>query len=592
MRVGIAGFGRSAFVGRLLGSVTSGFLLYAAFPPLEWADAAWVALIPLILMAVWSDVRQAARWGFLAGLVFWLPSLAWVLRLSETSMPPVPLPLVTIAWIGLAACCAIFISMYAALIAWVARLGGVDRSLVNVVWVIVSSLFWIGLEEIRGRVLSGFPWNPLAASQYANLSILQIAALGGAPLVAAVIVLLNTSIALTIARRITCYRERRRAGLHVELMIGLGVVAAALVWGVEQLQTFDIAARGTSIRVGAVQPNIPQARKWSEAYEALIYTRMQEQTRFALYTQPDVIVWPETAIPGALRSPANEIYMEELCAEGVPILAGVMRESGLAPERYYNSAVLFPRHWKAPEPATPSGSPPMAPDEVEAHDVVQIYDKQHLVPFGEYVPLAGFLALFSSVDALGWSCLAGDSAEVFRLKLNSTAKHDEDSQDGTGPDGHISFSVLICFEDVFRSLARRAVLNGARLLVNQTNDAWFDGTAAPRQHMTHTVLRCVENRVPAVRVGNSGLTCAVDTLGRVTYLGQDGDALLGKTATGPFEVILPPDDMPLSRFTRTGSGPYFGCGVTAIICFFLALVRESRKDAEDVGALDAASDKP
>lgn len=627
MPAAIARLGRRSFAGRLIGAGTSGFLLYAAFPPLEWSDAAWFALIPLLLVAVWSDVRQAARWGFVAGLICWLPSLSWVLRLAETSMPPVPLVLVGVGWIGLAACCAIFVSIYAALIAWIARLGGIDRSSVNMVWVLVSPLFWIGLEEVRGRILSGFPWNPLAASQYANLSILQIVSLGGAPLLSAVIVLLNTSLALTIARRVNCYRAGRRAGLHVELMIGLAVVAGTMVWSVERLQTFDTGASSTTLRIGVVQPNIPQARKWSEEYETLIYTRMQEQTRFAFYTRPDVVVWPETAIPGTLKQVENFWFMEEVLHGGVPVLVGVMRESQPGSGRYYNSSVLFPGGWP---PSSRRGGDLIAhtsepggegstntPYQVGLSDYdpyskLQIYDKQHLVPFGEYVPFARLLAMFSSGDPLGWSCLAGRESMVFHLGVDTRedfsksvpirkrlAGDDDASTNRTGgtveiieiyQEPAVPFAVLICFEDVFRSLARKAVLKGARLLINQTNDAWFDGTAALRQHMTHTVLRCVENRVPAVRVGNSGLTCAIDALGRITYLDQDDDPLLDKVATAPFEVDVPPDDMPLTRFTRTGSGAYMGCGVAALVCFVLALVRETGKDALEIGPLNADED--
>jgi len=158
-----------------------------------------------------------------------------------------------------------------------------------------------------------------------------------------------------------------------------------------------------------------------------------------------------------------------------------------------------------------------------------------LVCFGEYVPLADVLPFLRRLTPIQESFTPGTVQTVFRLDTSPRA-----------------FSVLICFEDTVAALARAAVRAGARLLVNQTNDAWFDPSWESRQHMLQCVLRCVENRVPAVRSSNTGITCFIDRTGRVT-------ASLPPTAGPASEpeclagtVQLPGPEMPLTFYTRYG----------------------------------------
>jgi apolipoprotein N-acyltransferase len=172
------------------------------------------------------------------------------------------------------------------------------------------------------------------------------------------------------------------------------------------------------------------------------------------------------------------------------------------------------------------------------------------------VPLLGRLA------PLGFSCTPGATSTVFRLDEPAGA----------------AFSSLICFEDTVAPLARRSVLNGARLLVNQTNDAWFDGTAAAVQHMSHGVFRCIENRVPAVRCANTGVTCFIDPLGRVARLEQGADALYAQKSD---QVVLPPRAMALTPYTRYGdlllALPCAGLTGLVFVLAALAVKRESRR---------------
>jgi apolipoprotein N-acyltransferase len=247
------------------------------------------------------------------------------------------------------------------------------------------------------------------------------------------------------------------------------------------------------------------------------------------------VVWPETAVPDdILRSRRSYDLVSGLLTNGVPILVGSMDTEWIGDYRpvHYNSSFLF--------------EPDQGP--------LQGYDKRHLVLFGEYVPLQRFLPFMTAMTPIQASFTPGSTSTVFRLEE---------------PD--ITFSALICFEDTVAHLARESVRNGARLLINQTNDAWFDVSAASRQHMAQCVFRCVENRVPAVRVGNTGVSCCIDPYGRVYDVLEKKD---GGTVFPGFKntsVLVPPPDRAPTFYTRKGD-MLGGSAAMLSVTLFLAMV--------------------
>jgi len=184
------------------------------------------------------------------------------------------------------------------------------------------------------------------------------------------------------------------------------------------------------------------------------------------------------------------------------------------------------------------------------------------VIFGEYVPLRRVLPFLGWLTPIEASFTPGTTGTIFRLARPP-----------------VNFAVLICFEDTVAPLARAAVRRGARLLVNQSNDAWFDPSSASRQHLTHSVLRAAENHVPVLRCCNTGVTCGIDACGRVydVLAGRDGHvAVPGWRNT---MVDVPPADMPLTFFTRHGD--LLGPAGAAVAALGLALTwwRARRKDS-------------
>jgi apolipoprotein N-acyltransferase len=563
-------FGIPHAVWRLGGAVASGILLATAFPPFNGAEAVWTALVPLLLVSRYSTPRMSFKYGFVCGLVFWLIDISWLLRLAQTGTN---WPLAILAWVSSSLYLALYFAAFAmtASLMWNAGrkpepdnpavqgrkyeitnpLSGLfepDGLLRNVALMFAIPLLWVGFEYLRSVILTGLSWNQIGISQYRNMALIQLAEWCGVYGVSALIMLMNVAVALTIIRFAGIYMKRlpsRR--LSFELMIGLVVCASCWMYGYRTAGRIsrDETPR-TEVKIAAVQPNIPQLKKWDDEAINEIYESLLNQTELVL-RQPGIqlIVWPETSVPGPVFADADVTdFVTGLCRRGVPILVGSLEleqpEDKLV---LYNSSFLF-------------GADGLARER---------YRKRHLVPFGEYIPFDKTVSFIGDLAPLGFSCTAGDTSTVFRLD-NST----------------VAFSSLICFEDSIPGLATESVRNGARLLITQTNDGWFDRTGAALQHMSHCVFRCVENRVPAVRCANTGITCFIDKAGRVDMLrNEKNESCFQGFQTG--SVLVEGPGMPLTFYTKHGDVPFaIPCGVLAAMVFVLAVVREKREKTASV----------
>ncbi|MDP6523947.1 MAG: apolipoprotein N-acyltransferase [Kiritimatiellia bacterium] len=532
---------------RLICSIMTGLLVASSSPPMESWEAAWVALIPMLILSRLSSPRSSFKWGFLSGLFHWLPSLAWLLRLCSNGGP---LPLVVLGWLLLSAYCALYTGGFYASSSWLINWGlgtsgdgkGIGEwinFLRRPVLVLLVPFLWVGFEYLRSTLLTGFSWNALGVSQYRNLAIIQVAEWGGVYAVSAVLLVMNTAMALTALDVFPADGTRRRR-VRVELMIGLSICALCWVMGTRRANLFGSSHPGDrSVKVAAVQPNIPQLEKWTKEAVLDIYRSLAYQTELAATSRPDLIIWPETALPGAFPNDLEAIrFAADMASLGAPVLVGAMETAeseSTGDFEFCNSSFLV----------DPDGA------------VRQKYRKIHLVPFGEYIPFDRSIPFLSRCAPLGFSCTPGTRSTVFRLK-------------------GIPFSSLICFEDTIPALGRKAVLAGARLLINQTNDAWFDGSSGARQHVSHCVFRCVENRVEAVRSANTGITCHIDRRGRLSALEQLGS---GSTFAGfaVYGVTIPSDDMDLSLYTRFGDAIFaVPCAVFAVAACLMILY-ENRK---------------
>ena len=377
---------------------------------------------------------------------------------------------------------------------------------------------WVGLDVLRGWLFAGFPWQDLGYSQYSLLPLVQLADLTGHHGVTFVIVLTNTLITLLLLRWITPGRSLPGpipfAAATLLLALGVG-------YGFLRLEGINAGlSRQPVLPVAVIQGNIPQDQKWVPAYQEATVREYVALSREALARQPEsLVVWPETAMPFyPLESPLLLSLTDLTRSHRACLLTGAPHREpdpnhpGL---RYFNSSFLL----------GPDGR------------VAGQYHKQHLVPFGEYIPLRQILPFFAPiVETLG-DFSPGDSRAPL---ICGTAR----------------LGVLICFESIFPGLARDSSAAGANLLVNLTNDAWFGRSTAPWQHLSMAVLRAVENRRSLVRAANTGVSGIILPTGIISETTTLFTAA-SRTARVPLMA---------TETIYTRAGHHFG-----LLCFGLAL---------------------
>jgi apolipoprotein N-acyltransferase len=445
--------------------VGSAGVLGLAFPRTDWDGVAWIALAPLLIVACTSRPRLAFAWGWLYGIVFFLVLLRW-LNFTFRTFSEIPWPLTWGPVLLLAAWCGLYVAAVSGITAWLAQRRSAGWALLT------APLLWVGGEWLRGHLLGGFPWGNLGYSQHQRLPVIQIAELGGVPAVTLVIVAVNAALAGVFVLT----WQRALAGMAA----GTLLLAATLGFGFWRLHEPPPAGQAS---VAIMQPAIEQPLKWDPGHATVVLRIYQELTRQAGAERPHLIVWPETASPTVLRrDPALLAALAGMSGEmGVPILVGSIdvldgdapgRPTG-APNRLTNTAFL-----------------------VTEKGITGRYDKIHLVPFGEFVPLSGVIGFVR-----GWAEFIAD------LEPGSRAV--------VFPGPPAPFGVVICYEGIFPDLFREFVNNGARVMVNMTNDGWFGRTSGPEQHLAMYPFRAVEHRISVVRAANTGISAFVAPTGQV-----------------------------------------------------------------------------
>ncbi len=502
----------------------SGALLSTAFPPLDFGIVAWVALVPFLLLPPPRRTATQAVRGFMLGAAHFLTCLFW---------------LTTVTWAGwglLSLTCALFPMLWAVLCLPMFRVmhghrpfpgtGGrrAPNGAVRVAAILLSAAVWCALEWLRSTVFTGFPWNLLGGSQWRSALLLATTAVTGVYGLSFVLVAANTAIAAGLRRWAIAFLRGGTRGVPWESLTAVVVCAAALWMG---LTAPRLGTPRGALRTAAVQGCLPQARQWTPEQLAQgleVYDRLS-RTAARLPARPDLIVWPETAVPAPLRWEESyaSMFRKLLADTSTWFLIGTIDyrfPTGTGPHvepNVFNSAFLF----------GPRGQ------------LRDSYDKTHPVPFGEYTPFGRYLPWLERWIGMGRSLTAGVEYTVLRLPKQVRA------------------GVNICYEDVFPRISREFVRRGANLLVTLTNDAWYAESAGSAQHLSHAVLRAAENRRPLLRSGNNSDTCLILPDGRVTALLRD--PVTGNRFLRGVQTIQVPvwQDPPLTFYTRHGD--WFAC---------------------------------
>ena len=469
-----------------------GFLLWASFPPMAEKTDCVFALAPLLWLARNKDAKtNFCRW-FLNGFVFWFATLSWMPAIVKNGGP---WPLVVLGWGALAAYCALYFGAFgwlsAKVWAWAKDEGSPWRKPPRFPYarrlfaiLVAEPLLWCGLELLRSRLFGGFSWNHLGLP-LVNANLGSPAALGGVYLVSAVVILVNGTIA-GIAERIM-KRTTRWASLET-------LIPFLLIWGLYALE--GSAARRMDhwkkedCTVAMVQRNFPCVFKQVEREDPIAaYSNLLANVA---YTRPDLVVLAESALSefGAADSPRSLAFVRWVSklTGAREVIAGGGR---FANGKEYNSAALFS----------------FGLDVRQSGCDMQIYDKVHLVPFGEFIPGDKWITALQKLAPVG-SCTPGE------LKLLG------------------DYGVAICYEDTDSAQMRALLHKGARALVFITNDSWFSDSIEAEQHSWQAVARAVETGLAVIRVGNSGVTGTIDPRGRASWLSRaDGRPLVDERGT-------------------------------------------------------------
>lgn len=406
--------------------------------------------------------RRTFFLGLFTGLIYFAGTLYWtgtVVRVYGG--------LNTVLAALVAAALVAFLSLYVALFAVVT--GRLFSSIGAAPALAAAPLVWVTSEYARAYLFTGFPWVLLGYSQVTVLPIAQLASLVGVFGLSGFVASVNAALALVVAGS----GWRKRVAGVVAAVASVAIVAT---WGQARISGGSLAIGTDSIRVGIIQGNVPQDEKWDPARASEILGRYLRLSREAAASGAQLLVWPESSTPFFLEEdPVGRAAIADLAVEtGTYILIGSDQVERGSPARYYNAAFLV-----GPDGRT-----------------LDVYRKMHLVPFGEYVPLADLLFFVSPLVEAVSDFTPGDEATVMRV-------------------GRGSLSTAICYEVVYPDLVRQFVTGGAELLTTITNDAWYGYSSAPYQHFEQAVMRAIEQGRYLVRSANTGISAIVDPYGRI-----------------------------------------------------------------------------
>ena len=480
-----------------------------------WWPLAWICLSPLMLVATRSGCPlTAALHGLIAGVTAFGFLISWIdpflIRWAKLTAPEAgAISLLLVLYV------AVYFGVFSLALCNVRRRWGACGAF------LLAPAIWTGLEWLRSVLFTGFPWSLLGYSQMPALVAIQVADLTGVFGVSFLVVTGNSLAALMLARLLPERAEgpgrsaQTGQQRHVSMVLSV-ILLSGLGYGVWRLSQ-PVPGNG-DLHAALVQANVAQSEKWDPKESLRIETDHVAMTREAARHGARLVVWSESSVPISItRNPDYERRLADLSLQtGADLVVGtVAYEARDGIQTPFNSAVLV-------RPGI---------------GVSDRYDKIHLVPFGEYVPLKKLLFFLESLVNEASDFEPGDQIRLLRGEGSALAP-------------------LICYEAIFPDLVRRFTKAGAGILVNITNDAWYGDTAMPRQHLAQAAMRAVENRRYLLRCASTGISAFVEPTGRIAMRSRLGEKIvLESTVRSSSEITW---------YTATGD-------VLPILCVILTL---------------------
>jgi len=487
-------------------AVASGLLQILLFPKFSLSWVSWVALVPL-LFALFQETswKRALLLGWIFGVVFFSGCCYWILNVLQGYGD--------LHWSGavlLFALLIVYLSLFPGLFA--CAFSRTSLKFPGACFLLAPGL-WVATEYLRGHLLTGFPWCLTGYVLIDNTSLAQIATFTGVYGLSFLVVLINASITGLF------FRSKPSLLCLPVTLVFLGV----LMWvGTKPLDTDHTGEAHARL----VQTHIPLDHPWdpqsqSRLLEELIELSLSPPLTDSASTpeadpplsaphRASLLIWPETPAPFYFHEdPSFRRTMNRLAgSSGSTLLFGFV-------------------DWPSGNEGSHTGPYNSVGTVSPAGDLIAQYDKMHLVPFGEYVPWSWLFFFVEKISTGVGDYQPGSRVVVSRLESGEKV------------------GVFICYEAIVPNLVRRFVAEGAEVLVNITNDAWFGHTAGPYQHFQAARLRAVEEGMPLVRAANTGISAVVDSYGRVV-------GRLGLGEVGVLDAPLPPAPASPTPMARLG----------------------------------------
>jgi apolipoprotein N-acyltransferase len=489
----------------------SGLLLVLCFPTMDLFLIAWIALVPFLLSLYDKAPKQAFKAGIVLGIPYFFGTLYWIYH-SINHYGGISF----IASVAIVFLLCLYLSLYTGIFAFLFSITIRNTKLPAL---LIAPVFWVVFEFLRSYIFTGFPWSSIGYSQYKFLTIIQIADVTGIYGISFIVLAFNGALTdvFLIKKRTKDMPLFPLSYTVLGLALLSVLIISAIVYG--QIRLKEVRP-GQQFKASIIQGNIEQDKKWESSYQSSVMEIYKDLSLKAAASSPSIIVWPETAVPFFFQT--ERVYTEELVDFQNQLKAYLLFGSVLVKNKtdkqsiLSNSAVLLD----------------------ETGGIAYIYDKIHLVPFGEYVPLQKILFFINKL-VVG----IGEYARGDRYIRAETPFGD--------------FATLICYEIIFPGLVRKFYSNGGDFMVTITNDAWFGKTTGPYQHFSMAVFRAVENRKPVIRAANTGISGFIDSNGRI----------LSKTDLFQ-KVILTGDvktDKKISFYSKYGDLFMYICIIISII---------------------------
>ncbi|MDR3330815.1 MAG: apolipoprotein N-acyltransferase [Endomicrobium sp.] len=434
----------------------SGLLAVSAFPKMNLFFLIWIAFVPLIFVIMRTGVKNSFFYSFITGLVFNAIGLYWLIHTLQFNMNSYLQAIIAVCillfylalywgtW-GMSICLAKNIIQKA-----------IGNELYSTILIIFfGASMWVLLEYIRTYFLTGFPWMLIGYSQFQFIEIIQISEFTGVYGVSFLVIFCNLCFYFWISI------SNGKKYLYIALILNIVII----IFGAFRADRFRFFGN-KEFTVSIVQPNIDQYKKWDIIYEKEVLSKLKKYSHEIAKNKTDLVLWPETVITKIIPDNAKNIAN---IAGGFNLVGSMYNDENY---KLYNVVLAFEK------------------------DIIfkKVHKKNHLVPFGEFIPFRGLLSKFFAILNKFDDLTKGSDTNVF-------------------DNGEIYVGSTICSENFFSDISRRFVLAGAKVLTNHTNDAWFFNTAAPHQHFMMNIFRAIENRKAVMVSANSGISGIVEASG-------------------------------------------------------------------------------